>query len=472
MNVLLIRPPDPMQNVSLLSHTKPMNLAYLAAYLRRKGIRVQILDYEVLPYSDEALKKILMETTPSLVGVSCMTPTIKKGAGICKAAKQFSKNIMTVVGGPHANALPLETLEEFGSFDFLIYGEGEETLLDLCISIKEDRAWEGIPGLVYRKDGELFKGPRRELIKDIDSIPFPARDLIDFRVQPGHSSRGFSNRIMSTELFTSRGCPIGCMFCAIQATFGKTVRFRDLSYVEEEINQFTKDYHFDHVVIADDTFTLKKERAFALCDILRRAEISSWNCDTRVDTVSKELLLAMKESGCRKVAFGVESGSQRIVDMIGKKITIEQVERAVHWAKEVGIQHIEGNFIIGAHPYESREDVEMTRKLIRSLPWSFVSVSIIVPYPGTRVYTMMKENGMIGDVDWEDFVMFGKPPKWRTQNFSQNELVSLQKSITREFYLDSRYIISRLLSIRSWEHVNYWFSAGISYLKWYLTGRV
>jgi len=450
-----------------------MNLAYLAAYLRLNGFKVAIADYEIETYSDHAFIEVLREFKPSIVGVSCATPTIKNGDKICGLAKSFNKDIVTVVGGPHANGLPVKTLEEFHSFDYLVYGEGEITFNELCLHIKTGVPSNEIRGVVCRKNENIVKNPPRELISNLDDIPFPARDLIRYDIQSGHSARGFPNKILSTELFTSRGCPFGCTFCAIQTTFGDNVRFRESSFIEEEIRQIIRDYHFNHIVIADDTFTLNHDRAFEICGILKGNGIKSWNCDTRVTSVSKELLKAMKESGCQKIAYGVESGSQRIIDLIHKKINVERVKEAVYWAREAGIKHIEGNFIIGSDPSEGVEDIEMTRKLIMSLPWTFISVSIIVPYPGTPVYKKMQEKKLIAkDAAWEDFVMFGKIPMWRTDNFLPEDLIKMQKNLTKEFYLNPKYIFNRLMSVRSWTDINYWFGAGIAYLKWHYFGKV
>lgn len=471
-NILLFRPPDPMQESALLSHTRPMNLAYLAAMLRAAGFEVAIIDYETTPFTEHHLQDVLETVRPVVAGITSTTPTIISASRLAAAIKRMSPHTATVIGGSHASALPEETLRTFHAFDYLIFGEGEVTLRDLCIKLRDGGEEITISGLAFRNKGDVVVNSQRQLIADLDSIPFPARDLIDYRGQAGHSSRGFSNKLLSTELFTSRGCPVGCSFCAIQATFGRSVRFRDPAFIEDEVRQMIREQQFNHVVIADDTFTLIPDRASAICEILERSSIDSWNCDTRVNSVSLELLKTMKRCGCEKVAFGVESGSQRMLDLIGKKITVEQVGNAVMWAKQAGIKHIEGNFIIGCDPSETREDLEETRKLITSLPWTFVSIAVIVPYPGTPVRERMLSADLIDNsAQWEDYVIFGRYPRWRTEHFSAEQLLELQRSLTRSFYLKPAYILSRLASIRSISELNYWITAGASYLKWYMTGK-
>ncbi len=470
--ILLLRPPDPQQDSALLSHTRPMNLAYLAATLRPAGFEVAIIDYETTPFSVSHLQNALQRVRPSLAGITCTTPTVNSAAQLAAAIKAHAPDVVTVIGGSHASALPEPTLREFPAFDCLVFGEGETTFLELCIRTRDGGRDGSINGLAFRENGSVTLNAPRQLIADLDSIPFPARDLINYTTQAGHSSRGFSNKLHSTELFTSRGCPVGCSFCAIQATFGRSVRFRDPSFIEDEVSRMVREHHFNHVVIADDTFTLQPDRAATICEILERSGIVSWNCDTRVNSVSLELLKTMKRCGCEKVAFGVESGSQRMLDLIGKGITVDQVRNAVSWAKQAGIKHIEGNFIIGCDPSETLQDLEETRKLISALPWTFVSVAVIVPYPGTPVRERMLSAGLIeNDATWEHYVIFGKRPAWRTEHFSGDELVQVQRSLTRSFYLRPSYMLSRMASVRSWGELEYWATAGVSYLRWYLTGR-
>lgn len=470
--ILLIRPPDPLQESALLSHTRPMNLAYLAAALRSAGFEVAIADYETTPYGSAVLKQLLDIFTPAVVGVSAMTPTIASAAMVAGEVKRLCPSIVTVVGGSHASALPEQTLKQFPSFDYVVAGEGEVTLTELCLRLRDGGGSRDIAGLAFSENGAVTLTEPRALVADLDSIPFPARDLIDYSRQAGHSSRGFSNTLHSTELFTSRGCPVGCSFCAIQATFGRSVRFRDPARIEEEVNRMVCEHHFNHVVIADDTFTLQPGRAAAICEILGRSNIASWNCDTRVNTVTPELLRQMKQSGCGKVAFGVESGSQRMLDVMGKGVRVDQVRNAVNWAKAAGIPHIEGNFIIGSDPSETLEELDMTRELICSLPWTFVSVAIVVPYPGTPLRERMLAAGLIeNQTGWEEYVIFGKRPGWRTEHFNADQLLQQQRSLTRSFYLRPAYIAARLASIRSWSELRYWATAGFSYLKWYATGK-
>jgi len=351
--------------------------------------------------------------------------------------------------------------------------EGEATFRELCIRVRDGGKDAAIRGLAYRADESVTVNAPRPFINNLDSIPFPARDLIDYSMQAGHSTRGFSNTLHSTELFTSRGCPVGCSFCAIQATFGKNVRFRDTLFIEDEVSRMVREHNFNHVVIADDTFTLVPDRAAAISEVLERSAITSWNCDTRVNAVSLELLKTMKRCGCEKVAFGVESGSQRILDLIGKGISVDQVRAAVLHAKQAGIKHIEGNFIIGCDPSETLEDIRETRKLITSLPWTFVSIAVIVPYPGTPLRDEMVAHGFVDQsADWDDYVIFGKRPRWHTGTFSAENLLEIQRKLTRAFYLRPGYIMSCISSVRSLDELKYWISAGASYVKWYLTGKV
>ena len=467
MKTLLIRPPDPMGMVDILSHTEPTNIGYIASYAISKGFTIDIWDYEQHLFQAKSFLDRIKAYRPAVVGLSCMTPTIISGHNIATLIKDFFPEIIVVVGGAHSSAMPHETLLEFPNFDLVVNQEGEITFAEVLARAASNESLEDIAGTT-RRDGEsIITLPPRDFIKNLDDVPFPARELYHGQGQlAGHSSRGFSNSLRTTEIFTSRGCPYQCTFCAIVATFNRSLRFRSMENVSEEIRHVKERYDIQHFVIADDTFGLKKGRLESLCEVFDKLQVSSWSCDTRIDVVDKRSLRLMKDSGCTKIAFGVETGSQRIADLNKKNISLENVEPVIRWANEIGIRHIEANFIIGSHPDETIEDLEATRKLIRELPLSFISISIIVPYPGTPNYEYMNDRNYIQTKDWENYVMFGQTPGWRTTNFSPKNLLTYQKKLNRSFYLRPSYIARMGSRIRSIEELRYYSKSGIAFLKW------
>ena len=467
---ILLRPPDPMGMVDILSHTEPTNLGYLAAYSIQAGIDVDIWDYEQNAFIAKEFLEKVREVQPAVIGMSCMTPTIMNGHIIATLIKKHFPNIFVVVGGAHSSAIPVQTLEEFPHFDLVVNQEGESSFLEVLQHLKAGDKPSKIQGTTWRDGEDIVREESRGFIKELDDIPFPARQLYhDRNTLAGHSSRGFSNTMKSTEIFTSRGCPYKCSFCAIVATFNRSLRFRSIENVEAEVVEVKKNYGTDHVVIADDTFGLKSGLLEALCDVFTKHKISSWNCDTRVDAVDPESLRMMHKSGCTKVAFGVESGSPRLIALNEKKITPERVIAAVREAHEAGIKHIEANFIVGSHPDETYDDLMQTAALIRQLPISFISVSITVPYPGTPNFEYMKERNLIETYDWSKYVMFGKAPRWRTVHFTSDDLLAYQKKLNRSFYLNPKYMLRMLGSIRSFSELRYYAKSGVAFVKW-LTG--
>jgi radical SAM superfamily enzyme YgiQ (UPF0313 family) len=214
----------------------------------------------------------------------------------------------------------------------------------------------------------------------------------------------------------------------------------------------------------DDTFTLKEERLYEICDEFARRKLT-WNCYGRVSPLSKKMLSILANSGCTGITFGVESGSSRILKLIKKNITVEQVEEAFRLAKEAGIKLVEADVIIGSHPSETKEDIGMTRRLLSKISPDIVMVSIIVPYPGTELYRMMKESDLIfKESSWDSFILFGKEPSWRTEHFGPRELVALQKSMMLGFYMRPLYIMKTLGKMKSFDEVAYWLRGGRDFL--------
>ena len=474
MKIILVRPPDPRGNISILTHCPPLNLGYLAAYLIKHGHEVEIWDYEVESITDDGFIKRIRQVQPDMIGFSCMTPTIINGHKMAYLVKKNFPNILTLIGGPHSTALPEKTLEDFSYFDIVVVGEGEETLLEFCHAKKNKQSFEDILGLAYRDKDGIKKTGKRPLIENLDKLPFPSRDLLDLEtMRKGHISRGINNRLKSTEIYTSRGCPVGCFFCAIGVTMGLRTRFRSPENVLAEVEECIRKYDIDHFAIADDTFTLDQDRAIKICQGFKKLGVRSWHCEgTRVTAVTLEVLRIMAETGCQKISLGVESGSPRILELIGKKITTEQVRNAFKWAREAGIKLIEGSYIIGSHPSETLDDLQMSLDLIKETKPDLISVTMIVPYPGTRAYDLMKQKGYIFTEDWEKFVMIDQLPSWCIEHFSAEDLLVYQKKILRGFYLRPSYILRILSKLKSIEEVKYWAETGLDFVKWLVKGKL
>mgnify|MGYP001455147797 CR=1 FL=1 len=326
---------------------------------------------------------------------------------------------------------------------------------------------------VIRKEKEIFKtssraqiGYQTSILPSLDDLPMIDRSLIDYTKY--HKYVGHAGRKNSMAMQATRGCPYKCTFCAIVATFKRTVRFRSPDTVFEEIKEVNKRFAIDHIVIADDTFGLKKGRIESLSEKFARSSLKSWSCDTRVDSVTRNSLKIMKASGCTKVAFGVETGSDRVIKLNEKKIDLHRVREAIVWAKEAGIKHVEANFIVGSHPEETLEDLKKTQKLIKELDITFISVSVIVPYPGTPNYEIFKKNGFIYTDDWSQYVMFGQAPGWRTKYFTAEELLKYQKKLNTSFYLNPRYMLKLLSRVRSLNELGYYIKSGRAFVKWAL----
>jgi len=465
MKVALVRPPGTLGVIAKQSTQHPINLATLAAIAVQAGHETHVWDYEVEPFAEDRLASRIKESKPDVIGISCMTATVHKGHEIARIAKGVRPSTCTVLGGCHCSALPGRTLREFPSFDIGVHGEGEETLVELLAHLSEQRTPEGIPGTVYRQDGQIVVEPARPLIGDLDSLPIPARHLLPLDRYPRTSSTPgiYSRRYRPTQMFTARGCYARCIFCASKVLFGRRVRYRSVEHIVAEVEDCINRFGFNHFTIDDDTFAIDKERLASLCDRFGKLGVT-WDCDTRVDLVSRDVLKMMARSGCLKVAYGVESGSQRILDLIGKGATVEQVRNAVSWAREAGLI-TQAQLMIGSHPSETRDEVYATLRLVKDVRPDFVSWAITVPYPGTEVYDLLVKKGYIQTFDWRQFQMYNVVPIWRTEHFTGSELVALQKQVLRRYYLRPSLIWQLLRRIRGVDELRVYVDALLDFVR-------
>ena len=467
MKILLIQPNCAEEvDKEYVSLQYPINLGYIAAVLQKQGHKVNMIDFNVM--DRKKLGFFISKFKPELIGLTALTSSIHHAKEIICEIKKINKKIITVLGGIHASALPIKTMKEIKDLDYLVFGEGEKTIVELVEKRSNKKSIESVRGVLFRKKRKIIKNKPRELIKNLDSIPFPIRNLLPMKLyEKQHVSRGFSRkRKKIMEIMTSRGCPNRCIFCAGHINYGFSVRFRNYKNIIEEINEAIKKFKITHISIEDDTFTLNKELVKRLCNFFKKKNLT-WNCNARVNTVDYELLKKMAKSGCKKIVFGVESGNPEILQKIKKGITVQQVIKSVKEAKKAKIRYVECDFMIGAHIDETLETVNDTNKLIHTLMPDFLSVSIMCPFPGTEIYKLMVENNYLSKKpDWSQFSFFGDLKRYeRIKYLTSKQMVELQHKILKKYYSSLKYIFFQLIQIRSLDEIKYFAKLAVSFLQ-------
>ncbi len=388
----------------------PLSLGYLAAYAMKYGgfseKDIRIIDENV----GERTVEQIAESKPDIIGITSTTPVYPRTVELAKKIKKIDKDIPIFIGGPHATALPKETLSE-KCFDLAVIGEGEASVLDLLklyekkYELPRDELSE-IDGIAYADSSSVKINKPREFIKDLDSIPFPARNLMnmEFYLKPNiYTIRGVGGRI--THVMSSRGCPYDCIFCSSKLMWKRTVRYFSPEYVMSEISSLVKNYDVDGINFQDDTFCANRPRMKKICELLVNPGLNKkifYSCQLRANLVDKEMLGWLRNSGCVQVEYGFESGSERTLKRLKKdSVTVEQNKNAVKLSHEAGLRVL-GNFIIGA-PGETLNDIRQTERFYKENPIDFISISILAPYPGTEIWNAV--NPSIAKLDWKQLWM-------------------------------------------------------------------
>jgi len=423
MKIALVNPRIETYSSSL----PPLGLLYIGAVLGREGFEIRIFD--PLPSHDEDIQRII-DFRPDVIGVGILTTYVNRAKHIISALKKNLKSSSLIVGGIHSTALPEETLDFFEA-DFVVIGEGEITMKELCLRIIRKESIEGVKGIAYRKGGAIIKTPPREPISNLDELPFPARDLIEFRkylFPPGVIRGYWSERC--TSVMTSRGCPFQCIWCGTQTIFGHKVRRRSIDNVIKEIELLQRNYGIDSIWFVDDTFTLDKKWVLEFCNRLLEKRINlKWGCQAHVTTIDEEMLTRMKNSGLVQVDFGVESGSEKVLAAIKKCSTEQAIRRAFAITRKIGIRRM-ATFIFGS-PEEKEEDIQKTFTLAKEIKPDFVSSFFLTPFPGTELMEMAKDKGWLYS---EDYLAGGlkKQPMLQV-NFSVAELRKIRQKFQQQF---------------------------------------
>jgi len=417
-----------------------LGLGYLAAVLEKNQYNVDVIDCQVLRLSMEEFRTEIGKRQPDIVGLTSTTLTYQSALKLTKIAKEACPNCVTVIGGPHVTFWDDKALSECPELDIVVRREGENTFLEIVQRIKAGKNYHDVVGTTCRKNGKIARNPDRPYIENLDELPFPARHL-----WPLERLREYEDILY---LAMSRGCVFWCEFCATVRMHGRKYRMRSAKNVADELEYLHKTFNVDKFTFCDDAFTVDQARTEELCsEIMKRGLKIQWNCGTRVDMITKELLLKMKEAGCISVWFGVESGTQQVLDSMHKGISTEQTIRSLALVREAGLKPVP-NVILG-FPGETKETTWKTIKFVERIsPDDVGFYNVATPFPGTPLYDLVKEKGWLKVTDFDKYDT--TTPIFETPWLSMNELEKLREAAFHHFYLRPGYFVNNFRKRSFW----------------------
>jgi radical SAM superfamily enzyme YgiQ (UPF0313 family) len=426
----------------------PLGLAYIAAVGEKEGWQVKVVDSEACSYTYEDIAKIIKSFEPNLIGMQTYCTNINQCKKVARLAKTLDKNIKVILGGAQVTLFPKEYISK--DIEFICVGEGERTMSLLLKKLKklsknpqQSEEFSEIRGLVWKKKQKIIVNKKQELIENLDQLPLPARHL--FPMDAYRSSAQLRGK-KTLNIMTSRGCPYRCAYCSGHINFGRSFRYFSKEHVIQEIKSMVHDFGIDSIQFYDETFTVNKKRVFELCDLLIKSHILlPWTCFTRVNLVDKNLLLKMKKAGCYQIFFGIESGNQRLLDIIKKDITLEQARNAVRLCNKIGIESF-CSFMLNL-PSESLEESRNTINFAIELDPDYAQFPITTPFPGTELYTIAKENGQFVTEDWSKFMSWDQVV-FVSKGRTVAEIKDTVKKAYRAFYMRPSYILKSIFRLR------------------------
>ncbi len=437
--ITLVNPPSPTGAVAHLPFAL-LGLGYLAAVLEKKDFKVDVIDCQVLKISFEEFRTELRKRKPDIVGMTATTLTYKSALKIAVIAKELHPNCLTLIGGPHVTFWDEKALQECPELDVIVRKEGENTVLEIAQKVEEKKDIHDVFGTTCRKNGQIIRNSDRPYIEDLDALPFPARHLWPMEKLREHEDILY--------LAASRGCVYWCEFCTTVRMHGRKYRNRSPKNVVDELEFLHKTYRVAKFTFCDDAFTVDPVRTMEICsEILRRNLKIEWNCGTRVDMLTKELLLKMKEAGCISVWFGVESGSQQVLDAMKKGISPELTTQVFKWVREVGLKPVP-NVILG-FPGETIESAWKTIKFVERIsPDDVGFYNVATPFPGTPLYDMATEKGWLRVTDFDKYDT--TTPIFETPWLSMKKLGTLREAAFHHFYLRPSFFLHNSRKRKFW----------------------
>jgi len=446
MKILLVNPPRYLGKIPVIREDRceiterysvifPYSLIWIASILRDRGHMVKLIDANALNISYIDLRKkldffeyesLIFRFTPTTFNWDIRTAQI---------SKEFNSDLRTIGICLTLRHLQREVMEKANHLDFFVPQEWEIVIPELVESLEKDNNPNNVKGISYRKDGKIIVNPPAEPIKDYDSLPIPAYELLpDLKLYRPNTPVNGNYAI----LYASKGCPYGCIYCTVSRS---PFKIKSADKVMKELRLLNSKYNVKIVSFFDETFTIDKKRTIKISKIIKDEGLDiKWYCNTRVNLVDKKLLKIMYEGGCRGIAYGIESGSQKILDNAKKEITIDESKKAIKWTKEAGIKAY-ASFIFGL-PGENWKTIRQTNNFVKETLPNSAQFNVAVPYPGSELYDFAVRRGLISNTDWND--LYQHKALMRTEELTTEDLEKARKLAYRALYFNPRWIFSNV----------------------------
>jgi len=451
MKVLVTNPPWPGPGYGARSDVRwphkrndkfleyPIYLSYTVSVLKKEGFEVEFLDGILEELSISDFVKKVEEINPQMIILECSTPSIDYDLLTARSLKEKMKNLFVVLVGSHPTFFHEEIMKENKFIDAICRGEFDFTVRDLAKAFLKNKGFKEVKGITFRDMDGTHINEDRPLIQNIDGIPFPARDIVKDK---NYRQGTFIGRL-STTMVSSRGCPYRCVFCLWPNTlYGHKFRMRSAENVVDEIEEAVKRYGIDEIYFDDDSFALNKERVLKICHLIKKRSLKvEWIAQCRVNSIQdEEIVRAMKRGGCRYIRFGVESGSQKMLDIMKKGITLDQVRKAFKLCREVGIK-TQAFFLFGI-PGENQESINQTINFAKEIKPDSAQFAIAIPHPGTELYQICQKKGWLKYSTWEDFSACNSLIE--TEELSRKDLEEARIKAYKKFYFRPGYVLKTI----------------------------
>jgi len=467
MNILLLIPPASLGSsyggLKEFSNPQPsIGLAYIASVLRHNGFTVSVLDAYVKQLSiTEIMDQIKLRGT-DVIGISLLTTSVDVVTELVKNIRQKEPGVKIAFGNIHASLFCENILEE-NLADFVVHREGEHSFLELVQTLDSGADLQKVKGISYVENGQVVHTGKRAFIDDLDNLTFPAWDLfplISYRTDPRTEIIPGETEM---QILATRGCPYACTFCSsrTERCLGSRYRMRSPDNIVDEMEYMHERYQTKVFSFMDLAFPLKKAHGMAVCREMIDRGINRkvvWCTECRVKPIDYEMLTAMRAAGCVRVNFGIESGTNKILKVLKKGFTVDDVRRAVSLSKKTGIE-VDGMFMMGL-PTETEKDIRTTIDFAIELKVRFAIFNIFVPYPGCELYDKLKAEDSISFKSWSDFTSYptytDRKPIYVPDSLTQYQLMKLQKYAMKRFYFRPRFIWEEMKRLKFNQVDKYW----------------